>query len=161
MSYRELDEDRLRRRPSLFLMVISILFPCGISISPLLNPTLPNLRFVLVDVLFALGASRTPGTDWTLDYYSSSLVTGNDMLLLVALPYLIGSLLSIVFLMGYLRKEISGKLLSIGIFTIIVVVMLVPMYVSILLVPITPLLALSIVFWANVIKMNQEEDSEN
>ena len=142
-------EDSLSRGPSLLVMTLSILLPYGLSATPIPDPTLPNLRFIMVDVLFSLGASRTPGTNWTVNYYSSSVITENDMLLLVALPYLIGSLLSIVYLMAYLRKELSLKLLGVGVLIIMVIVMIVPLSTSVLLIPVTPLLALSISIWVD------------
>ena len=153
VNYKKQGEKSLSRGPSLLIMALSILLPCGLSATPLPDPALPNLRFIMVDVLFSLGASRTPGTNWTVNYYSSSVITRNDMLLLVALPYLIGSLLSIVYLMAYLRRELSLRLLCIGTLIIMVIIMIVPLSASVLLIPVTPLLALSISIWVDKMKI--------
>ncbi|MGY5881986.1 MAG: NosD domain-containing protein [Candidatus Thorarchaeota archaeon] len=157
MRYREIDEDKLRSGPSLFFMVVSILIPFGASSSPLPDPSLPSLRYVVSDVFFTLGVSRSPGTNWVV----SSILTPNDYLQLVSVPYLVGCVLSIVLLLGYLREKISGRIFSVGIFSLIAVAMLVANIASMLLVPITPLLALSIVFWVNRMKIEPEEKNEN
>jgi hypothetical protein len=160
MRSRERSGKRIDRGPSLFFMVLSVLLPFGFSISPPNNPLFQHLKYVVVDVLFTLGISRSPGTDWTVSYYSSSIVSANDQVLLVSIPYLVACILSIILLMGYIRRDIGGKLMSLGIFMIVIVVMVIPLTVSVLLVPITPLLALSIAFWANAMKLEHKEISK-
>lgn len=86
---------------ALFAMVLSVLLPCGISVVLHADPLFPHLKFVLVDVLFSLGIFRSPGSSWSVSYYSSSFVSANDQLLLVSVPYFVVSILSIVLLMGY------------------------------------------------------------
>jgi hypothetical protein len=157
MNSREHRGKRIGRGPSLFFVTLSVLVPCGISIAPPADPLFRNLKYIIVDVLLTLGVSRSPGTDWSVSYYSSSTVTANDQLLLVSVPYLVACMLSIVLLMGYLRRDIGGKLLGLGIFMIIVVIMVIPLAASVLLLPITPLLTLSIVFWMNAMKREQKE----
>ncbi len=157
MRYEEIDEDKMGKEPALFFMVISILIPFGVSSSPLLDPSVPNLKYVISDILFTLGVSRSPGNDWVV----SSILSPNDYLFIVSGPYLIGCVFSIILLLGYLRKKISERIFSVVILSMIVVLMLVANLVSILLVPITPLLALSIVFWATRMGLNQDEKSES
>jgi len=77
--------------------------------------------------------------------------------LLVSVPYLVACILSIILLIGYLGRHIDGKLFGLGTFMIIVAVMMIPLTVSVLLVPITPLFALSIVYWTNRMKVKQKE----
>jgi parallel beta-helix repeat protein len=153
MRYREIEEQRLGRGPSLFFMVLSIALPCGISSTPLPDMTLPNLRFVLVDILFAIGVSRAPGSDWSLNYYNSSIITGDDMLFFITVPYLLGGLITIGLLMTYLKRQRGGKLFAFELLAITVILMIIAQLVSVLLIPITPLLAISIIFWVSKMRI--------
>ncbi len=161
MRSQERKGKKADRGLTLFAMVLSVLLPCGISVVLHADPLFPNLKFVLVDVLFSLGISRSPGSSWSVSYYSSSFVSANDQLLLVSVPYLVVSILSIVLLMGYLRNDMSGKLFVLGTLIVLIVVMLVPLTASLLLVPITPLLSLSIAFWRNKMKLKTGEQDSN
>ena len=76
------------RRPSLLVMVLSVLLPCGISMALPATPLFQDLKYIIVDALFTLGVSRSPGADWTVGYYSSSIVSANDQVLLASVPYL-------------------------------------------------------------------------
>ena len=138
-------------------MIRSILIPCGVSSSPIPDPSLPNLRYVVTDSFFTLGISRSPGADWITDI----LLTTNNYLLFVSVPYLVSSILSILLLMAYLRKKTSGRILGAGLFAVIVTVMLVPLVVSVFVVPLTPILAFLITFWTNNLRFAQEEKDES
>jgi parallel beta-helix repeat protein len=152
MRYREIIDDKLRKGLSLFFMVFSILIPCGVSGSPLPYLSLPNLRYVVTDALFTLGVSRSPGMDWVVN-----MLTPNDYLLFVSIPYLIGSVLSVVLLLGYLHEKFRARIFSVGIFIVVSTAMLAAYVVSVLLIPITPLLAGSIAFWSNKMRMKNYE----
>ena len=52
MRLRERSGRKIDRRPSLFLMALSVLLPCGISIAPPADPLFQDLKHILVDALF-------------------------------------------------------------------------------------------------------------
>jgi parallel beta-helix repeat protein len=144
------------RRPSLYLMVLSTLIPFGISPSPIPNSLLPELKYELVSFFFSIGASRNPGADWEVSYYAGPGLLATDYWVLVAVPYLIACLLAILFLIGYFRGNLTLEHFKVGVVTTMVVsvilpiAMVLPFAKMLFVVPITPVLGLSITYWYDV-----------
>lgn len=155
MSRGKNDDDRLTKRYSLYFIIFSVLLPCGISTTPFSNSLLPNLKYVLVDALCALGISRIPGTDWTINYFSV-----HDYLLSVVLPYLAVCILSIALFIQYQRKKFSGTTL-VGILIIATAIVIVISWMaSVILKPFTPLLVTCFIFSSKLKKVESQQNLE-
>jgi hypothetical protein len=147
MKQKEWKEEKLTRMPLVLVLILSLLLPCGISISPGPSEVLPNLRYMLIDILGILGFSRIAGGEWTSNIISVSIVTQSSTALYAILAYLVASIITILFLIAYVKKTLGSDKVVFGIILVTIIASGVSLGQSIIMIPITPLLTLMILFW--------------